>query len=272
VSAAEEVAQTEFDRGTAVTPLGGGRYSATIDPGWGVPRGPNGGYLAAIVMRALQAEVDDAARAPRSLTCHYLRPPATGAVEVEVRVERDGRSMTSLSARLLQDGATCVLALAAFGLDLESALDYATVPMPEVPPAAEIEPWPYVEGMPPISARLDIRPALGGHPFAAGAEAIVGGWLGLAEPRPLDAALLCLYADGWLPAPYARLSAPVPAPTIDLTVHFRARPPAGVGTEPVLVRAASLTSREGYFEEDAHIWAPDGTLLAQSRQLALLRP
>ena len=30
--------------------------------------------------------------------------------------------------------------------------------------------------------------------------------------------------------------------------------------------------REGFFEEDTVIWAADGTVLAQSRQLALLLP
>jgi hypothetical protein len=40
----------------------------------------------------------------------------------------------------------------------------------------------------------------------------------------------------------------------------------------VLARFASRTSHGGFFEEDGEIWAPDGTLLAQSRQLALLLP
>jgi acyl-CoA thioesterase len=42
--------------------------------------------------------------------------------------------------------------------------------------------------------------------------------------------------------------------------------------EPVLARFSSKTSHGGFFEEDGEIWAPDGTLLAQSRQLALLVP
>jgi acyl-CoA thioesterase len=42
--------------------------------------------------------------------------------------------------------------------------------------------------------------------------------------------------------------------------------------DPVLARFSSSTSHDGFFEEDGAIWAPDGTLLAQSRQLALLIP
>jgi hypothetical protein len=109
---------------------------------------------------------------------------------------------------------------------------------------------------------------------AAGEDALAGGWLRLAEPRIADAAALAFYADAWLPTPFARLETPVPAPTIDLSIHFRTRlPHPGMGPdEPVLARFSSSTSHGGFFEEDGAIWAPDGTLLAQSRQLALLFP
>src|SRR4051794_28564217 len=95
----------EFDRDTAVQPTGDGVYAATVSPDWSVPRGPNGGYIAALVLRAMEARIADAERAPRSLTVHYLRPPAVGQpCEIHVAVERAGRTLTSLSARLLQDG------------------------------------------------------------------------------------------------------------------------------------------------------------------------
>ena len=77
-------------------------------------------------------------------------------------------------------------------------------------------------------------------------------------------------APGALPAP----DAPSAAPTIDLTVHFRA-PEAVLALDPgapVLARFTSSTSAGGFFEEDGAMWSPDGTLLAQSRQLALLFP
>src|SRR4051794_11203156 len=62
-----------FELATAVTPLGDGRWAATADTDWFATTGPNGGYTAAIVLRAMAEAVDDAERLPRSLTLHYTR-------------------------------------------------------------------------------------------------------------------------------------------------------------------------------------------------------
>jgi acyl-CoA thioesterase len=274
---------TAFDADTAVVPNGApGVYDATISDRWAVPRGPNGGYIAAVMLRALEAEVADPDRAPRSLTLHYLRPPVPGQpAQVHVAIERTGRTLTSLSARLIQDGRPMVVGLAAFAADFPTAADYST-PAPDVgPPPADLHVVPPAPGVPEIALRTALQPVFGamaengGLSMAAGGdEALVGGWLRLAEPRPADAAALAFYCDAWLPAPFALLKAPAPAPTIDLTIHFRTRLPLAsmAADAPVLARFTSSTSQGGFFEEDGAIWAPDGTLLAQSRQLALLFP
>jgi acyl-CoA thioesterase len=266
---------TLFEQDTAVTPAGDGVWEATISDRWAVPRGPNGGYIAALILRALEAAVDDPDRAPRSLTLHYLRPPVPGQpAQIHVTVERAGRTLTSLSARLVQDGRTMVLALAAFAGDFAAALDYMAAPPDVGPPPAELHTVPAAPGVPEIALRVAASPVFGSGAMAGGDKALAGGWLRLAEPRVADAAALAFYADAWLPSPFARLQAPVPAPTIDLTIHFRTRlPHPGMAPDaPVLARFSSSTSQGGFFEEDGAIWAPDGTLLAQSRQLALLFP
>jgi acyl-CoA thioesterase len=266
-------AATEFDRATAVAPLGGGAWAGECDPGWWAGRGPNGGYLAAIVLRAMIAELGDAAREPRSLTCHYLRPPGTGPVRVDVTVQRGGRALSTLTARLSQDGRDCVLAVAAFGIDVPAPAEFATAP-PAVPPPEEIEPVRAEGSGLSIVERFEARPALGGGMLAGADEALTGGWLRFADARATDAVALAMFADAWFPSPWVRLREPVPAPTIDLTVHFRA--PAAAAAlapgEPVLAVFRSTNATYGFFEEDGEVWSRGGVLLAQSRQLALLAP
>ena len=99
---------TAFDEATAVTAAADGSYTAVGDPDWSAPNGPNGGYLAAIILRAMTAALDDPSRPARSITLHYLRPPQPAQVRIDVVVERSGRTLSTLTARLSQGDRLCV--------------------------------------------------------------------------------------------------------------------------------------------------------------------
>ena len=264
---------TRFDADTALEPRGEGRFAARIDPGWWVVSGPNGGYLAAIVLRALEAAVGDAGRAPRSLTLHYTAPAIEGAALVETRIERSGRALTTASARLVQEGRLVALALGAFSAPRSGGHALEDARMPEVPPPERCAP---LEPRIPMHARYEQRWALGAPPFSGAAHALAGGWIRLPEPRALDAALAAAFADSFPPALFSRLTSAETTrgvPTIDLSLHFREtlpRPGAAADAWTLAV-FRTLTSREGFLEEDGELWSQDGVLLAQSRQLALAR-
>jgi acyl-CoA thioesterase len=257
---------TKFARATAVQALGDDRFAATVDDRWRTPAGPNGGYVAAIVLRALEAA---AGRPARSVTLHYLRSPLPGDAIVEVRRRREGRTLTTLTASLVQEGRPAVLAIAALAGPYPRAVEFAAPGLP-VAPYDEAAPYTDFPADFPFMGFLEHRPALGATPFTSSTEeAVTGGWLALREPAPLDAPTLALYADAWWPASFARMDRPSAAPTIDLTLHFRATPPPGADGA-VAVRFTSRTAHDGYVEEDGEVWSADGTLLVQSRQLALL--
>jgi hypothetical protein len=172
--------------------------------------------------------------------------------------------MTTVTGRLEQDGKPVALGLGAFA-DAYGGPDVGAIPMPVVPPAAPDQaPLP---GAPPFTQQLIFQPRFGAPPFTGADESVVGGWIGFKDGRPLDGPAMCVMADGYYPAIWPRLTELHPAPTIDLTIHFRAPLPY---TGPVLARFTSKLARDGYFEEDGELWSPDGTLVAQSRQLALL--
>jgi acyl-CoA thioesterase len=122
---------------------------------------------------------------------------------------------------------------------------------------------------PPMFGRLETRPAFGSPPFSGGPEAVTGGWLRTRDGDRLTPELVALFTDAWWPAPFSRLEEPSQAPTLELTIHFRARPPE---EEYALVHFRSEASIDGFFDESGEVWSADGRLLAQSRQLALLRP
>ncbi len=260
------------DRDTAVRSEGQGRYVAVIDRGWWIERGPNGGYLAAIILRAITAEVGDPARRPRTFTVHYLAPPTEGPVEVAVTIERAGRSLTTTTARVTQHGKLVALALAACARSRAGdGFDDRVVPPEVTAGPSSVEPQTG-EARVPMAERFEIRPVLGGEPFVGGTEAVVGGWIGLVEPVPVDEVLVVALTDAWMPAIFSRVEGFVAVPTIELTVHFRHPPPATGVDERCYVRFRSRTARHGFVEEDGEVWSSTGRLLAESRQLAAYLP
>ncbi len=280
--------RTEFERDTAVEPLGDGRFRAHISPSWWIVMGPNGGYVAAILLRAVVAAVDDPSRRPISATFHYLRPPVEGDVEVEVTIERSGRSVTNVSARMTQDGRLLVLAMVALGTPREGSLEFdETDGLPRALDGSPVPRWSEIEPAPidperdiPMRARYEMRWGFGGVPFSGepGATAETGGWLRLKESPEVDEMVLVAMSDAWMPPVFSRASEQLAVPTVDLTVHFRGRPsdvlsgPAAGGEEAAwcFVRFASPVARDGYLVEHGSVWDSTGRLLADVRQLAVV--
>jgi acyl-CoA thioesterase len=258
-----------FDEDTALEPAGEGRWTGHVAEGWATPRGPLGGYVMALVLRAFELGVGDPERTPRSVTMHFLRVPQVGPVEIAVAVERAGRSLSTVSGRMQQDGKLLGLAVGAYSLPWESPfLDGEAMPAVE-PPAGREPVADLGRGEPPsFTKRLTMQHRFGNPPFSSSDRGETGGWLGLREERPVDALAIAVLADAWFPAPWPRLRALAPAPTIDLTIHFRA--PLPLSDTLLLGHFTNRLVRDGFFDEDGELWAPDGTLIAQSRQLGLL--
>lgn len=259
---------SRFADDTAVTAIAEHRYAATMHRGWWVERGPNGGYLAAVVLRAITTDVGDATRRPRSLTVHYLRPPHEGAVEVTVQAERVGRTITVATARMSQDDGLILLATAVLASD-QPGPAFAHLPIPDAPLPDALPSFPVGERHPAIRERYEQRIAIGPPPLGGtpAERALSGGWIRLADPEPTDVHVIAAFADAWLPAIFTTLSTVVGVPTIDLTIHFRDAP--APDHDWCFVRFTSRHAADGFVEEDGEIWSRDGRLLAQSRQMAL---
>lgn len=266
---------TRFERDTAVARSGENEFTARIDRAWWVQAGPNGGYVAAIILRALTEAVGDPTRAPRSFTVHYVAPPAEGQVTITAIVERAGRSLTSCSARVHQGDRLVALAIAAFSKP-RLGPEFCDLTPPAAPPVDSIPVREIPDFAPEIARRWDTRFVLGRPPdfsLPPSDEAESGGWIRLEEPQLLDAPAVAAITDAWVPPVFSRLDEPIVVPTVDLTVHFRTSLPlpGAMPDDFLLVVFRTQVAAEGFLEEDGEVWSPDGQLIAQSRQLAAVR-
>lgn len=258
-----------FEKDTAVSETGPGRFSAELSDRWWIGPGPNGGYVAALMLNAMSQV---AAQPPRSLTVHFLSAPSTGPAEIEVTVERQGRSTAFLSARLVQDGEVQGKAMAVFSAERQGPSFDHTV-MPDVPAPEEGEEFDTSQAPVAVFSRFRAVPVLGGAPLSGGAKAETAGWLKLKDEQPMTAVLAAAMLDVWYPAPFVALTEPAMAPTLEYTVHFPRELPLADEPEPdwALAHLSAGQAIDGHFSEDGELWSRSGVLLARCRQVALLR-
>lgn len=260
-----------FAAATAVTPSGGGVYVGEVADGWDINGNANGGYLLAVVARALAAVTGRPD--PVTVTAHYLSPGKVGPATVTTEVLKQGKRFATARATLTGHGKSVITALGSFsdlsGGDDEIALvDGAP---PDLPPPERCVPRSSSQTGPAanFSSRLDLRL----HPDDAGwdrgepsGQALVRGWFRLHDDEPIDTIALLCAVDAFPPTAFNTHLPVAWTPTVELTAHVRARPAPG------WLRCAFSTRfvTGGFLEEDGEVWDGTGRLVAQSRQLALM--
>ncbi|MFB9512965.1 thioesterase family protein [Streptomyces purpureus] len=269
------IGDSEFDRDTAVTLREPGVYDAELSAGWTIIHAVNGGYLLALLGRALGDALPHPD--PFTVSAHYLTPSAPGPAVIRTDVVRTGRTLSTGQASLFQyeeDGTEVerIRVLASYG-DLDALPDdvRTTALPPAIPPREHClgpsdGPAPQIPGSSAITDRLDIKldPATVG--WAVGAPSGKGemrGWFGLADGRDADPLSLLLTVDA-LPPTSFELGLKGWTPTVELTTHIRCRPAPG----PLRVSITTRNLAGGFLEEDAEVWDSADRLVAQSRQLA----
>lgn len=265
----------EFDDDTAVRATGQGQYAAELSPGWVVGGGVNGGYQLAVVGQALRQALPGKPD-PVAVSAHYVSPGAPGPAVVDLEVRREGGSVATVAADLVQDGTTRIAVLATCG-DLVRFGSRApqvrtTAVEPDLPDPEDCvrssDAPPEMLAFVPMLERFDLRldPAHAawgmGEPGMTGA---VAGWFRFADGREPDALSLLAVCDVLPPVTFD-LGMPGWAPTLELTVHVRTHPAPGW----LKVRHQTRNLAGGLFEEDCEIWDSAGRLVCQSRQLALV--
>jgi acyl-CoA thioesterase len=265
----------ELDADTQVRRVGEHLWRGEVSDRWSIGPYPNGGYVLTIALNAIRQELPHPD--PFTVTAHYLSPPQHAPIDVEVEVIRSGRAHSTAMARMLQDGKERVRVLANYGDHTQSqGPTIIQAQPPEMPPpdacARQGEPTaPMPNGLvAAIRERVEVRPAPGTMGWARGersGRAEVGGWLRFADGRPVDTHALPLVADAMPPAIFDA-SPGGWVPTLELTVHVRARP--APGWMRCWFRTRFLIN--GYLEEDGEVWDEQGNLVALSRQLARLNP
>ncbi len=243
------------------------RFVGEVKQGWDIGGNANGGYLLAIAGRAM---AETTGRPPVTLTAHYLRPAPAGECTIDVSVVRSGRRFATATASLSMAHGEVLRLIGTFGDQTPGGPSFTLDGPPEIPSYDDCSSPPESsEGpRPEMFRRLAVRLHPDDDGFRSGRKTgipRIRGWFDFVDSEPIDAIALLLVADAFPPAVF-NTDLPVAwVPTVELTVHIRAVPAPG----PLRCEFRSRFIQDGMLDEEGEIWDVDGTLVAQSRQLAL---
>jgi acyl-CoA thioesterase len=253
-----------FDRDTAVEPLGDGRFGGYLHERWTIGEVPNGG-LAMGVMLAAVGEVSQHPD-PLTTTAHFLSPTAVGPVEISTEVVKAGRSTTTVVSSLMQGDRERIRMLTTLtDLTKRRGPSHSFLPPRELTPPFERRRSSFMQNFPENFDFQIPEMVAGGVRGEPSGEPHMGGTIAFADGRPPDLAAIPVMADGFAPVAF-NLGYQAWTPTIEMTIHFWNHPVPG----PVTVWLTTEIVEGGFHDETADLWDADGSLVARSRQLALI--
>jgi len=275
-----------------LTKVTAGVYQRTLSRDWEI-WGPNGGYVAAVALRA--AELECARARPANATVHFLGVANfDDPVTVTVVPQRVARQATSVSVRMEQHDRPIMAAMVWAVDDGLEGLTHVDVVAPDVPSwrdcstiterladAGSSQPPPYS-----FWENFEQRPPtwIDDWENREASRPLYDNWMryidGVATDPWTQAARLLVLVDlgGWPAAGRAHLGHEWIAPSIDVSCEFhRLDVPAGVAdTENadddwLLLHAESPDARDGLIATRQEVWNDRGELLASGISHLLCR-
>lgn len=267
---------------TAVKADGPGRYIAELSADWEI-WGPNGGYLAGILLRAAAAESSQPR--PTSMSCHFLSVAEFGPVQLDVTPLRSAKRAESLRVTMSQHD-TIVVEAIVWMTTPGDGLSHDAGPAPDVEGP---------EGLPTLAERfgperprppfrfwdnVEWRPAdwLGGPTDFEDHGPQVRNWFRYQPQATFDdpvvdaiRSLILLDTMSW---PSAHRAYPPGdlgfiAPTLDVNVQFHRAAPQ---SEWLLVQGKAPVAEQGLIGFSSQVWSADRALLASAGGQMMCRP
>lgn len=241
----------------------------TVNNKWAQGRTLFGGISAALAYQAMR-EVVGSDKVLRSLSTSFVGPiePNT-EFSISTEILREGKNVTQVTARLMQNSKLALLSQASFGIERQSKIhvtnqdqhqmDYPKKPnfMPAIPKVT-----------PKFLNHFDLAKTKGGWPFTGKKDSDVHGWMRFKQPpTEFTEAHLVALIDVWPPTVLQMLSWPAMASSLSWSLEFIYPQQTVIGTDWFAYQADTRQAADGYAHTEANIWDKHGSLVAISRQV-----
>ncbi|MBC7699293.1 thioesterase family protein [Aquabacterium sp.] len=249
------------------------RVSFKVSEDWQQGRTAFGGLLSALSAQAMR-DVCGADWPMRALQTNFVGPVGLGAFHVDVALLRQGKNVRQVKATVVQADAqgveqVCGILLGVFGTGRPSQIPPRRPVQPPVALNAEAATsLPYIPGLTPnFTQHLDFRLAEGAFPFTGGNDWLTRYHLRLKDSEGVDPELIAIILTDAGPTP-ALSQAKTFAPASSVSWALELRPVTNVDLAGLWrLDQDTIAYDEGYANDRAQLWTPDGQLAAFGYQV-----
>lgn len=235
---------------------------------WSQGRATFGGLVTGLLFDRMERTVAHD-RPARSMSVSFVGPVEADVPAVfEVQILREGRAVSQVEGRIIQNGEPRLVCIGAFAGDRESLVRIDGESAPDAKPAGECRELPFIEGLTPGFIRhIEMRWAYGNMPFSGATGREMGGWMRFRElPEVLTDAHIVALIDAWPPAILQHFKSAVPASSLSWSFDMIHPRPVLKSDDWLLYKATIDQAGDGYCHCHARVWTPRGELLAISQQ------
>ncbi|MTI01601.1 thioesterase family protein [Roseibium sp. RKSG952] len=247
-----------------------GRVQCPLPPNWMQGRTSFGGFTAAMLLNAARTQHLDLPPL-RSALINFTAPIGEGP-SIETEMMRQGRNVTTLSARADIGGKTAAMGTFSFGAAQQSLVSVACPPIPS--PAPEDTPGYLPPGVTkgpiPFFNNFDVRLIEGALPFTGSDSGYVRVWARHRDERMRDRieGLIAL-ADVLPPSIFSLLTKPGANSSMNWMVNLLSET---VQTDDGwwLMENQLTAGRDGYSSQVMRMWNTDGELVVDGMQSVII--
>ncbi|WP_396274843.1 thioesterase family protein [Hyphomonas sp.] len=248
----------------SVSPADAQARATAIPENWMQGRTAYGGLTAAL---CLEAAIPLSGGLPVRAVQVAFVGPVNGTAVCRPQVLRQGKNTVFTSVRMTGEEGVLAEAIITFGAARTSALDFAHLAPPEVPPPASARNYFRQQGQGPTFAQnFDILLAAGSPPMSGASQADISIWMRHNDPATLnDAVALLALADAPPPAALSMFTAPGRISSMTWMAEFLTET---IKTDDrwFLARHTAQTARNGYSSQAMSMWNTAGEPVMIGRQ------
>jgi acyl-CoA thioesterase len=258
-----------FDKDILLEPRGSFSYSGHITENWSINGIPNGGYLMAILAKAMLQHSE--MKSTPIITANFLNRCEPGDARILIEKMSTSRQFDRIQASLYQNGKEKIRSFGTFANENNACIvERYEVQGPRVPSLEGCVSVPEVPNY-TFFSQMDVRldPACAGWMSGKLSDTSESkGWIKFKDDRPFDLLSILLIADSFPPAVISSQGMVAWVPTLEFSANVRNIPTTD--WLKCIFRTRFITC--GLLEEDGEIWDQTDQLIAVSRQIAQYRP